>query len=209
MCNAGDYIKGFKEEDRKIIDRLKKSIFPIVRTFILKNNGTLEDAKDVFNDTILIVCDKIKNNNFTLTCGFPTFFMSICVRLWYKELRKKTEIVSIDSFMTEEFTDMPYDLIETEIEEYGLKIDEPVDTPYDPTEDKKFEIFLSAFEKLDPKCKELMKLSFENKSNPEIARIMNFQKTQAVADKKNSCIKKLAKELTQSKDYKEFINENN
>lgn len=182
MLQAVDFVKGLKEEDEQIIGQLRKNIFIILRKWIQKNNGSLEDAEDIFSDTILIVFDKIKNDRLTLDCEFSTYFIAIGKHLWYKELRNRLKMPRADDFLID-----------------GLS-----DTPYDPAEDIKYEIYLSLFEKLDPKSQEVMKLTLEEKSQSEIAEILDFKNAQAVADKKNSCKKKLVKELTKCKEYQEL-----
>ena len=192
------------EDDRKIVNQMRTSIFPMVKKWVQKNKGTLEDAEDIFNDAILIMHEKIKNNTLTINCKFSTYFMSICMHLWHKVLRKRLQMPIAFDFEIDGFVDISYELTE---DEKAVMIDEFIDIPYDSTEDEKYEIYLSVFDRLDPRCKELIKLKTENKSNAEIARIMNFKNTQAVADKKKSCMKKLVKELAKNKDYKEFKDE--
>ena len=40
------------------------NVYPIVKKYIIDNNGTLEDAQDTFQDALLILIEKIKNNSF-------------------------------------------------------------------------------------------------------------------------------------------------
>ena len=185
MCHAVDFLKGLKENDRKTIDKLKTTIFPMLISWMQDRQGVLEDTEDIFNDAILIVLNKIRNNSLTLCCEFPTFFIAICKNLWRQKLRKKSQMPIANNIVIEELSD----------------------TPYDSTKDIKHQIYLSVFDKLDPGCKELIKLKTENRSNAEIAKIMGFKNAQAVADKKKSCMKKIAKEIAKSKEYKEFKDE--
>ena len=186
MRHEIDFIKGIKENDKKTINKLKTTIFPMLISWMQDRQGVLEDTEDIFNDTLLIILKKIENNTLTITSEFQTFFIAICKNLWRQKLRKKSQMPIADD----------------------ITIEELIDTPYDPAKDRIHQIYLSCVEKLDSKCRELIKLKTENKSNSDIARMMNFKNTQAVADKKNSCIKKLAKMVAESKEYKEFKDEN-
>jgi DNA-binding CsgD family transcriptional regulator len=86
-------------------------------------------------------------------------------------------------------------------------IDRLCDAPYNATEDKKYQLLFSAIDKLDKKCKRLIMLNMEGKTNTEIALIMGFKNSQAVADKKNSCKKMLREAIVNSKEYRELIDE--
>jgi RNA polymerase sigma factor (sigma-70 family) len=184
MLTLQDILFGIEGDNKKTIEGLKKSVFPFVLNWILKNHGTKEDAKDVFHDALLIVLDKIQTGRLTLNCEFSTYLISVCKHLWYHELRKKSRIV-----LSEQISD-------------GY-----IDIPYDPIEDKKYQIYLSLIEKLDSRSQELIKHVLEKKSQSEIAEIMNFKNIQAVADKKKNCLKKLIKDLIENKEYKEFRSE--
>ena len=174
-----DFIKGLKENDRKIIEQLRKEIFHLVRIYILSNSGILEDAEDIFNDAFLEVFKKIKSDNLIITSKFSNYFMTVCNNLWKKRLRKRKNMHTTDDFET---VQLSY-------------------KPYDSTKDKLSHLFHSELGKLDARSQELIKLTLEGKKNPEIAKIMGFKTTQAVADKKNSIVNNLKKEVAKSKDY--------
>ena len=178
MRDEVDLIQGLKENDTKTVDLLRKTLFPRVKRQILNNSGTPEDAEDMFNSVILTVLEKIENDTLTVTCKFSTYFMAICKNLWQQELRKRKQMPAADDFMLNNFAD----------------------TPYNPTKDQQCRMLYSAVEKLDAKSAKLIMLMLEGKSNSEIAKLMNFKNTQAVADKKHSCMKKLVKMIAQSKD---------
>jgi DNA-directed RNA polymerase specialized sigma24 family protein len=45
---------GLKSKDNQAYEILYKFYYPSVKNFILKNNGTEDDAKDIFQETIII-----------------------------------------------------------------------------------------------------------------------------------------------------------
>ena len=178
-----DFLKGLKENDSKTVEQLRKTLFPSVRKLILSNSGTLEDAEDIFHEAIFIVLEKIENDTLKVSDSFSAYFMGICKNLWYKELERKKPV-------TDDFT------METLIDE-----------PYNPTKDKQNQMLYYALDKLDARDKELIMLDMAGIKNPEIAKIMGFKNAQAVADRKNSCMIKLKKEIAKSKEYQMFKDE--
>jgi len=177
-------VEELKVENRKKIQELCVKEFLPVSNWIKKNHGTEEDSKDIFYDAIIIVLSKMDSGTLVLNCELSTFFFSVCKHLWYHEYRKRVKLSLTDTID-----------------------DKLIDSPYDDTEDKKHQLFISLFDKLDKKSKELFKHVFEQKSYSEIACIMNFKNAQAVADKKKNCIKRMTSELINSSEYKEQLDE--
>lgn len=184
MNTPEEIVTYLKKGDRKTIEQLSSLLLPVVSKWILKNHGTTEDVKDVFHDAWLIVIDKIRSEELIFNCQFSTYFISICKHLWYHELRKKSRLILTENI-----------------------IDNLVDIPYDPIEDKKYQIYLSLINKLDTRSKELIRLILLKKPQNEIAVEMNFKNVQAVADKKKNCIKRMINELLENNDYNELQSE--
>ncbi|MBA2613694.1 MAG: sigma-70 family RNA polymerase sigma factor [Bacteroidetes bacterium] len=68
---------GLKSKDNKAYEILYKFYYPSVRNFITKNNGSEDDAKDVFQETILVLLEKVPKNDFNLTSSLKTYIFAI------------------------------------------------------------------------------------------------------------------------------------
>lgn len=180
MQDAYDFIKMLRYDDGVTFSKLKSSVFPIIIKFLRNNNGTIEEAEDIFNAAILVLLESSKA--ITQWDNFLAYFIKICRNKWIDELNSKTKIVKINDFA----------------------IDNLADTPYNPTKDKQSQMLYSAIENLDLRSQQVIQLLLKGKSNTEIAAIMGFKNTQAVADKKKSCMKKLKRDLD---NYKELQDE--
>lgn len=62
---------------------------PVVKKFVLKNNGTRQEAEDIFQEGLVIFCNKINKTDFLLTCSINTYLYSVCKLLWLDELKRK------------------------------------------------------------------------------------------------------------------------
>ncbi|MFN0012903.1 MAG: RNA polymerase sigma factor, partial [Saprospiraceae bacterium] len=68
------YLTAVRSGDRALLRQLRDELYPFVRGLVLKNSGTEDDAKDVFQDAVMVVYDKAGQADFTLTSRFSTFF---------------------------------------------------------------------------------------------------------------------------------------
>ena len=165
-------LSGFWKDDRKTIYDFYEDEFSKVAWLIMKNSGTIEDAKDVFQDALVILMDKFTWRKLDLNCSLGTYVYSISRNLWMETLRRrKKENV---------FTDIEYyDTIE-------------VSTEYYKEEPDIFPLVAKTIETLGSPCKELLELYyFENHSWETIASIMNYSNAASARNQKYKCMEKI------------------
>ena len=70
--------------------------YDLIENYILQNNGNKDDAKDVFQNTLIVFYKNSISNNFELSAKISTYLYSIAKNLWLKKLRdekfKKIEL---------------------------------------------------------------------------------------------------------------------
>ena len=81
-------LKGLANNDSKAIETIYKDNFTMVQSFILHNNGSYDDARDVFQEAMIALYEKAQSESFVLTCQIKTYVYSICRRLWLKRLQQ-------------------------------------------------------------------------------------------------------------------------
>lgn len=59
---------------------------------VVSNNGSEEEAKDIYQDALIVLWQKAIGGNFTLTSKISTYLYSICLNLWRKELERKSKL---------------------------------------------------------------------------------------------------------------------
>ena len=69
---------------------LYRLYFPMILQLIINNNGNQDDAKDIYQEAIIVLHDKIKRGDFELNSKLKTFIYSVCRRLWLKKLSQKS-----------------------------------------------------------------------------------------------------------------------
>lgn len=86
--NEQTLLQGFANNDAKAIETIYKQNYNMVQTLIINNNGSYDDAKDIFQEAMIALYEKTKSESFVLTCKINTYVYSVCRRLWLKRLQQ-------------------------------------------------------------------------------------------------------------------------
>ena len=89
MYTDQEIIKGLKSGESFAVKFLAKEFLPMISYFISKNHGNEDDAKDVFQDALFIIIEKIHNNDFDILGALSTYLFAICKHLWLIELDRQ------------------------------------------------------------------------------------------------------------------------
>lgn len=76
------------ETREELITRLYEICFPAVARFIQKKGGTLEDAKDLFQDGLVIYYEQVMRGNTTIQAGESQYLMGIVRHLWSRRFNE-------------------------------------------------------------------------------------------------------------------------
>jgi RNA polymerase sigma factor (sigma-70 family) len=92
-----ELLEKLKTRNSDAIYQLYEGYYPMIRKMIIDNSGSSHDAKDIFQETILILIKNIKKDDFILTSSIQTYIYSISKNLWLKKIRTdKRSIVFAD-----------------------------------------------------------------------------------------------------------------
>jgi len=72
--------------DRKAIETIYKRHYNMVQALVLNNSGYPDDARDIFQEAMIVLYEKVRSGSFELNCQLKTFLYSVCRRLWLKRL---------------------------------------------------------------------------------------------------------------------------
>src|SRR5690554_2862336 len=113
-----DVIEGIAKGSTSELEYLYTSYFPMVFKLITKNNGSEDDAKDIFQEAVIVLYDRVNSGDFVLSSKLKTFLYSVCRRLWLKRLSKNDRM----SFNVQEHEEIV--AVESDLLEYQLKEDQ-------------------------------------------------------------------------------------
>lgn len=157
-------ISGDRSAVEKGWEYIYVNYFPTICDMVRKNNGSVDDAVDIFQDSLLILNRNLRNNTFRGDASIKTYLFSVCRNLWLKEYREKQRRLAVESeSMQVSENDINY-LVKVEV--VSLLMDE-----------------------LGEDCRNiLVEYYFNNKSMLELKEIFNVNSIQAVKNKKWRCL---------------------
>ena len=86
--DENELINGLGRNDRKSIEVLYEVNYPAIQSFILNNNGTVDDAKDIFQESLIVLYEKVSAGNFELQSKIKTYLYAVARRIWLKRLHQ-------------------------------------------------------------------------------------------------------------------------
>ncbi len=151
--------------DEKALEFIYKKYYRMMTKLVITNSGTEDEARDIYQEALVVFWQKARSGNFVLTSKISTYVYSICQNLWRKELDRKKRL-------SNEEKDSP----ET------LDLDGP----------EREKIIARCMEQLGETCRKvLMYYYFDEMSMQEIADKLGFANTDTAKTKKYKCKQKL------------------
>lgn len=163
-----ELLSGLISKDENILKELYVLYFQSIRRYVLTNNGTIEDAKDLFQDTLLVLFRKVQQNQFRLTCTLGTYLYSVARFLWLKELARR-KWISYRPVDEEDYVDVDSDI-------YSVN-----------EKNERLLLFRRSFEKLSESCRKVLSLFNQGHSIAEITGIMGFKSDQHTKNRRYRC----------------------
>lgn len=151
--------------DEKALEFVYQKYYRMMTKLVITNSGTEEEARDVYQDALVVFWQKATSRNLVLTSKMSTYIYSICQNLWRKELDRKKRLSN-----EERDTAVMVDMESGERER----------------------IFAKCIDQLGETCRKvLMFYYFEEMSMQDIADKLGFANTDTAKTKKYKCKKKL------------------
>lgn len=168
-------LKGLATNDTNAIETIYRENYAAIQAYIVKNNGYADDARDIFQEAMIILFEKAKSDSFVLTCQIKTYLYSVCRRLWLKKLQKENRYNPSIEMIQERVP------VEDEIEAHEKK-------------DIDFLMMENALTKIGEPCKSLLEAFYiQKKSMPEIALSFGYTNADNAKTQKYKCLIRLKK----------------
>lgn len=168
-------INGIRRDEAQALTVLYKLHFPMVSHFILSNSGTEDEAKDVYQEGVIVFYEKIKDHSLELSCQIKTYLYSVCRRLWLKRLAEKGRYTSrVD-----------------DSEDYLMLADE--EARHEENE-RQFDVMSEAMEQLGEPCRTLLEDYYIHTQNmQDITEKHGYTNTDTAKNQKYKCLQRLKK----------------
>lgn len=165
---------------------LYRQYYPVIMKFIVQNRGTETDAKDIFQDGLIVLHNQIVQGAFQGKSTIKTYLYSICRNLWLKKLSRgkvTTELIDNQEYI-ETDQNAIQNLIGTEREQYVEEV----------------------LQQLGEECNQILKLFYYEKlSMKKIMETLQLASEQVAKNKKMKCLKKLRTLVLESSFYSNLL----
>ena len=168
-------LEGLAANDKKAVETIYRENYSTIQSFIVKNNGYPDDARDIFQEAMIVLYEKVTSGSFELTCQIKTYLYSVCRRLWLKRLQQLQR----------------YNPSLENIEE-TVAVEEELDTHEKRNTD--LAIMENALTKIGEPCKSLLEAYYlQKKSMPELAEFFGYTNADNAKTQKYKCLVRLKK----------------
>jgi len=173
--NEKALLQGLARSDKRAIEIIYRENYNMVQSLIINNSGSTDDAKDIFQEAMIVLYEKVRSGTFELNCLIKTYVYSVSRRLWLKRLQQMNRYVPAIENLQETVP------VEEEIEE-----NERINSEFQTME--------KAISSLGEPCKSLLEAYYlEKKSMQEIALFFGYTNAENAKNQKYKCLLRLKK----------------
>jgi RNA polymerase sigma factor (sigma-70 family) len=183
------YISALLNNNTTIINEIYSKYASKVSAMIIKNNGSSDDAADIFQEALVDIYKKAATKDFILTCPFEALLIIICKNKWITQLEKNKK--------------MGVTFKEPDGYTFGVDVFKEVEIVAKHNDRRT--LLESKFASLGEGCKELLQLSWGGKAMEDVAELLKVTYGY-VRKKKSECMGKLTELIKNSNDYTLLLN---
>ena len=179
-----NFFKNNHAEREQLFITLYKKAFPAVARYVSKMGGSFDEAKDVFQDALVIYYEKLVNASILLNTNEQAYLLGIAKHLWGKKFRE----------------DIRYAPLDTLAEDSDF-LDDHDDAQ--PSSSK----LLNYLETAGQKCMEILKaFYYDNLPVNAIATLFGYSGVHSATVQKYKCMEKVRETIKEkSLAYEDFV----
>lgn len=177
------------ERDAKVLDDLYKRYRGPVFSYIRKNNGSLEDAQDIFQEALIIFYKHVIDGKFNPKFTIGGFIFSISKNLWINQAQRNKRIYYTDNLLNNDQNVQKESTIMHHI-----------------ITDERDHAISSVLNELDERCRTLLKhVIYDNMKMDEISNLMGFSSANTAKTKHYKCKKRLITIVQKYPNFKDIL----
>jgi len=158
------------EDEKGFFSNLDSKIFFNIRKFICLNNGSEEDAKEIFQEAFFQLAVRSKIKKLEINTSIEAYFFTVCKNLWRKELNRRKKWVRNDDIKELQEEEPEYDIIK---------------------DHQKWQLFKAKFTLLSENCQALLNDHFKKIPYDVIIKKYNYASSNVAFQRIFKCKKKL------------------
>ncbi len=173
--NERALLEGLAASEKKAVETIYQENYNMVQSLIINNNGSADDAKDIFQEAMIVLYEKVRSGTFELNCQIRTFVYSVSRRLWLKRLQQQNRYAAPGDNMENVVA------VEEELGQHEQRNTE-------------FEMMDKAINNLGEPCKSLLEAYYLQKQTMQvIAANFGYTNSDNAKNQKYKCLMRLKK----------------
>ncbi len=170
-----EVFRSIGNNEKGAIEAVYKENYSLIQHFVINNNGTEDDARDIFQEAMMVLYEKSRLPEFELTCQIRTYLYSVCRRLWLKKLQHSRRI-------------------ETQVENFDKIVQVEEDIEEHDKLNLQYQTMRTAMGKIGEPCKSLIEAFYVHRKNMlEIAGFFGYTNADNAKNQKYKCLVRLKK----------------
>ena len=139
-------MESLRKSDRDTITKLYVDFYPLLNSYVIRNSGTEDEAKDLFQECMVYLYQLSCKEEIPEIRNLKSYFIGMFKNRWFVQLKKqKRQTDFLNSYQLE--------FIEADDENYNM--------------------YLRAFQRLGDDCREVLQYYVDGKKNQDIANLLN------------------------------------
>ncbi len=173
--NEKNLLTGLARNEKAAVEQIYKDNYGLIQSLIINNNGSVDDARDVFQEAMIVLYEKTRSGTLELNCQIRTYLYSVARRIWLKKLQQQSRYTG-DLNTNENLVP-----VEDDLEEHQRR-------------DQEFGMMETAILGLGEPCRGLLEAFYLHRKNmQEIARDFGYTNAENAKTQKYKCLMRLKK----------------
>lgn len=168
-----DFFSRLRSGDPALLRALYEEHLDPVIGWIVTNSGTMEDAHDIFHDTIEALIFKSYSSSQLSHKNIGGYIMQVAKNKWIDQLRRKKSFKKVINQISDRYDH------EYSVEHEYINIEE---------EHIKQKALMDAFKMLSAKCQKLLTLIIQEHSTQEIVKALDMTNANTMYRRKHACL---------------------
>lgn len=170
-----ELLDGLAKNDKSAVEVIYKENFGLIQQMVVQNNGSEDDARDIFQESLIVLYQKASTKDFELNCQLRTYLYAVSRRLWLKRLQMKR-------------------IYDTPIDTYEEHVSVEDDVDAHEKQDQQYGLMKNALGKIGEPCKSLLEAFYiHNKNMQEISAYFGYTNADNAKNQKYKCLMRLKK----------------
>jgi RNA polymerase sigma factor (sigma-70 family) len=160
-----------RRNDGQALKALYRQHYGMITNMVVSNGGSVHEAKDIYQEAVIILYERLQDERFTLNCRVRTFLYSVSRNLWLKELKAQSRNESLND--REEY-------VELDSSDYN--------------DEEQYQAMNKALEALGEPCRTILSDFYINRNSmEEITMKFGYTNADNAKNQKYKCLKRLKK----------------